>query len=120
MQEWLQALGREGGTFEPQAAAERLEAALNAWTAPLHYQAGQSQFRTCFELRSPAPGETDWNLGYFLQAADAPEFLLDAAAIWDHPVERWLIHDRTIEQPQELFLGGWGWLPDSMPQLHLA
>ena len=109
VRDWLQALGREGATFKAQAAVERLEAALSAWTAPLQYQlAGQSQFRTCFELRSPAPGETDWDLAYFLQAVDAPEFLVDAAAIWDHPVERWLIHGRTIEQPQETFLRGLG------------
>ena len=110
VQEWLQALGQVGNTLKAPAEVERLEAALNAWTAPLQYQLAvfQSLFRTCFYLHPPASGETDWTLAYFLQAADAPEFLVDAATIWNHPVERWVTHSRTIEQPQETLLRGLG------------
>ncbi|MBN3878003.1 MULTISPECIES: DEAD/DEAH box helicase [unclassified Nostoc] len=88
---------------------ERLEAALKAWTMPLQYQLTlKSLFRTCFQLRSPESGETDWTLAYFLQAADDPEFLVDAITIWNNPVERLVYENRTIEQPQETFLRGLG------------
>lgn len=107
--EWLQALSTVSNTVKAPAEVERLEAALSAWTAPLQYQlAGQSLFRTCFYLTPPASGETDWTLAYFLQAADNPEFLVDAATIWKHPVERWVYRNRTIEQPQETLLRGLG------------
>ena len=110
VQAWLQALGQAANTLKAPAEVERLEAALNAWTAPLQYQMAvfQSLFRTCFYLHPPASGETEWTLAYFLQAADAPEFLVDAATIWNHPVERWVTHSRTIEQPQETLLRGLG------------
>lgn len=108
IQGWLQALGTRTLKAEP-TEIERLEETLNAWTAPLQYQlAGQSLFRAGFELRPPAAGETDWMLAYFLQAANEPEFLVDAASVWQHPVERWVIRDRTIEQPQETLLRGLG------------
>ena len=88
---------------------ERLEAALKAWTMPLQYElATISLFRTCFQLRPPDAGKTDWTLAYFLQATNDPEFLVDAATIWNHPVERFVDQNRTIEQPQEMFLRGLG------------
>jgi SNF2 family DNA or RNA helicase len=106
----LQALSAESNTLKATpGGVERLEAALSAWTAPLQYQlAGQSRFRTCFDLAPPASGETNWTLSYFLQAADDLEFLVDAATIWNHPVEHWVIQGRTIEQPQETLLRGLG------------
>ncbi|WP_026082383.1 DEAD/DEAH box helicase [Mastigocladopsis repens] len=88
---------------------ERLEAALKAWTMPLQYQMGATNhFRTCFILRSPQSRETDWTLAYFLQAADDPNFLVDATTIWNHPLEKFVYQNRTIEQPQETFLRGLG------------
>jgi len=110
IQDWVQALGQADSTLRVQPAeVERLEAALNTWTAPLQYQlAGQNLFRTCCELRPPAANETDWTLAYFLQAANEPEFLVDAATIWNHPVESFVYRNRTIEQPQETLLRGLG------------
>jgi len=67
----------------------------------LQYQmTGQSLFRFLF----PASGETDglWRIS---QAADDPEFLVDAETIWNHPVERWVTRARIIEQPQALLRG---------------
>jgi len=46
-------------------------------------------------------------LAYFLQAADDPEFLVDAETIWNHPVG-WVTRARIIEQPQETLLRGLG------------
>ena len=109
VREWLQALGVAPDTLKAPGKVERLEAALSAWTAPLQYQLAisQSLFHTCFELR-PASGETDWTLAYFLAAADDPEFLVDAETIWNHPVQRWVYRNRTIDQPQETLLRGLG------------
>ncbi len=109
VREWLQALSTGSKTVKAPSGVERLEAALSAWTAPLQYQlAGRSLFRACFCLAPPTSSETDWTLAYFLQAADNKEFLVDAATIWNHPVERWVIQGRTIEQPQETLLRGLG------------
>ncbi|WP_225896629.1 DEAD/DEAH box helicase [Amazonocrinis nigriterrae] len=110
VRQWLQALTSASGTVNADAiGAERLEAALKAWTLPLQYQlAGKPQFRTCFQLLSPEAEETDWILAYFLQATDDPEFVVDAATIWEHPVEQFIYQNRTIAQPQETFLRGLG------------
>lgn len=109
VREWLQALSNVSNTVncDPPETVERLEAALSVWTAPLQYQLAGQSFRTCFYLHPPASGD-DWTLAYFLQAADDPEFLVDAATIWNHPLERWVTRDRTIEQPQETLLRGLG------------
>jgi SNF2 family DNA or RNA helicase/intein/homing endonuclease len=112
VRQWLQGLtGTSVAVNADVIGVERLEAALKAWTMPLQYQlASKNQFRTCFQLRSPQPdsGETDWILAYFLQAADNPEFLVDAATIWQNPVEQLVYQHRIVEQPQETFLRGLG------------
>ncbi|MFN6514399.1 MAG: DEAD/DEAH box helicase [Nostoc sp. CreGUA01] len=110
VREWLPALTSASGRVNAEAIeVERLEAALKAWTMPLQYQLTlKTLFRTCFQLRSPESGQTNWTLAYFLQAADNPEFLVDAATIWHNPVEQLVYENRTIEQPQETFLRGLG------------
>ncbi|MEH2135300.1 DEAD/DEAH box helicase [Nostoc sp.] len=110
VRQWLQGLTSESYAVNADTIeVERLEAALKAWTMPLQYQLTlKTLFRTCFQLRSPESGETDWTLAYFLQAADDPEFVVDAATIWNNPVERLVYENRTIEQPQETFLRGLG------------
>ncbi|MBD2388705.1 DEAD/DEAH box helicase [Cylindrospermum sp. FACHB-282] len=110
VRQWLQALTSETNTVNADAiGVERLEAALKAWTMPLQYQlAGKTLFRTCFQLRSPESGQTDWILAYFLQAADDPNCLVDAATIWQNPVEQLVYQNRIIEEPQETFLWGLG------------
>jgi len=110
VRQWLQALTSASNTVVADGIGiERLEAALKAWTMPLQYQlAGKTRFRTCFQLHPPEPGKTTWTLAYLLQATDDPEFLLDAATIWQNPVEQLTYQNRTIDQPQETFLRGLG------------
>ncbi|WP_315790106.1 DEAD/DEAH box helicase [Fischerella sp. JS2] len=110
VRQWLQSLtGASDAVNAEPMGLERLEAALKAWTMPLQYQlAGKNLFRTCFVLRPPESGETDWTLTYFLQAPDDPKFLVDAETIWQHPVESFVYRGRTIKQPQETFLRGLG------------
>ncbi|BAY32469.1 SNF2-related helicase [Nostoc carneum NIES-2107] len=110
VRQWLQSLTSESAKVSADAiGVDRLQAAMNAWTMPLQYQLTyKSLFRTCFELRSPDAGESEWKLVYYLQAADDPEFLVDAATVWQHPVEQLVYQNRTIEQPQETFLRGLG------------
>ncbi|MBW4491494.1 MAG: DEAD/DEAH box helicase [Trichocoleus desertorum ATA4-8-CV12] len=110
LQLWLQALSAESGliTSDP-ATLERLETALQTWTAPLQdYLAEQQRFRTCFYLHPPVSGQTEWLLEYFLQAANDADFLLSAPTIWSNPVERLVYLGRTIERPQETLLAGLG------------
>jgi SNF2 family DNA or RNA helicase/intein/homing endonuclease len=121
VRQWLQGLTPFAPNQNNNATAnelERIAAALKAWKMPLEYQlAGKTLFRTCFELRSPEPGETEWSLAYFLQATDDPEFLIDAATIWQNPVESFTYQDRNIEQPQETFLRGLGLASRLYPHL---
>src|SRR5579883_1672126 len=111
VRQWLHSLSdnvNHAVTTDP-FEGERLEATLKAWTLPLQYQlAGKSLFRTCFQLLPPESDKTDWTLAYFLQAADDSNFLVDATTIWNHPVEQLVYQNRTIEQPQEIFLRGLG------------
>ena len=110
LKNWLQALTSNSGIMTVAIeAVERLQATLNAWTAPVQsFLAGQSLFRTCFKVHPPTSGEKDWKLEYCLQAVDDPEFLVDAATIWHNPVERLVFQGRIIELPQETLLRGLG------------
>ncbi len=108
LQQWLKGLINSTNTIDT-AGGERLESTLKAWTLPLQYQlTGKALFRTCFQLLPPENEEPDWTLKYFLQAADNPEFIIDAATIWHQSVEKLVYQNRTIEQPQETFLRGLG------------
>ncbi|MDJ0797169.1 MAG: SNF2-related protein [Calothrix sp. MO_167.B12] len=110
VRQWLQALTATSQTVKAEPGGlERLEVVLKSWTMPVQSQlTGKNQFRTCFVLNPPEPGNSDWSLGYFLQAADDAKFLVDAATIWKHPVESFVYQNRTIKQPQEIFLRGLG------------
>ncbi|OBQ01526.1 MAG: helicase [Anabaena sp. LE011-02] len=108
LQQWLQGLINENNIIDA-AGGEGLETTLKAWTLPLQYQlTGKALFRTCFQLLPPENEEPNWTLKYFLQAADNPEFLIDAATIWHQSVEKLVYQNRTIAQPQETFLRGLG------------
>ncbi|MBD2445300.1 DEAD/DEAH box helicase [Dolichospermum sp. FACHB-1091] len=108
LQQWLKGLINENNTING-AGGERLKTTLKAWTLPLQYQlTGKALFRTCFQLLPPENQEPNWTLKYFLQAADNPEFLIEAGIIWQQPVEKLVYQNRTIEQPQETFLRGLG------------
>jgi SNF2 family DNA or RNA helicase len=110
VRQWLHSLTSKKNLLSADnQEVERLEAALNSWTLPLQNQLGtRSLFRTCFALRTPSEGETEWLLEYYLQAIDDEEFLLDAQTIWKHPVEQFVYQNRTIHKPQETFLRGLG------------
>ncbi|AFY35330.1 SNF2-related protein [Calothrix sp. PCC 7507] len=109
IRQWLQALISTSQVNADPIGVERLQAALAAWTMPLQYQlTHKTQFRTCFQLRPPESEETDWTLAYYLQAADDPEFLVNAATVWQQPVAQLKYQNRTIAQPQETFLQGLG------------
>lgn len=110
VRQWLHSLtSKKNSLSADNQEVERLEAALNSWTLPLQNQLGtRSLFRTCFALRTPEEGETQWLLEYYLQAIDDEEFLIDAKTIWKHPVEKFVYQNRTIDKPQETFLRGLG------------
>ncbi|MBF2074123.1 MAG: DEAD/DEAH box helicase [Synechococcales cyanobacterium C42_A2020_086] len=108
LRDWLQALGN-AAALPDLPGLERLSAALTTWTAPLQGQIQSlAAFRTCFYLHPPAPGQTDWTLEYFLQAANDPDFLVSARVVWENPVDRLEYMGRTINSPQETLLAGLG------------
>ncbi|MBV6625253.1 MAG: DEAD/DEAH box helicase [Rivularia sp. (in: Bacteria)] len=110
VRQWLHSLtSKKNSLGANNQEVERLEAALNSWTLPLQNQLGaRSLFRTCFVLRTPEAGETEWLLEYYLQAIDDDQFLVDAQTIWNHPFEQFVYQNRTINKPQETFLRGLG------------
>jgi SNF2 family DNA or RNA helicase len=119
---WLQSLSRNLGLIKQENIEfKRLENSLKTWSLPIQenlvnakdYNLTQNQFRTCFNLVPPMPGEIawghlNWKLQFYLQAIDDPEFLIDAETIWQNPVEELEIEDRIIQNPQETFLKGLG------------
>lgn len=109
VKQWLMSLTSVSPVVNGDTVAlERLAAALKAWMMPLQYQlTGKALFRTAFKLHPPHSGE-NWQLTYYLQAADDGEFLLDAATIWHYPVKKLVYQNRTIDQPQETLLRGLG------------
>jgi SNF2 family DNA or RNA helicase len=126
VREWLQALGMTAADLpHPGIVAtaaeklERLETILNNWISPIQQQLTQqaASFRTCFYLRTPAPGQTDWALEFYLQAAHDADFLVSAKTIWNNPVERLDYLGRTIHHPQETLLAGLGFASRLYPVL---
>ncbi|CDN10290.1 Helicase, SNF2/RAD54 family [Richelia intracellularis] len=110
VRQWLQGLTGTSHTIKAEAGGlERLEAVLKYWTMPVQSQlTGKNQFRGCFRLQPPEPEGKNWSLEYLLQAIDDGEFLVDAATIWNHPQESFTYQNRTIKQPQEVFLRSLG------------
>lgn len=117
IQQWVRSLSSPSPTLEASPEAiNRLETALSTWTTPIQQNLvaslsqtlGQNTFRTCFALKPPASGQTNWHLEYALQAVDNPDILVDAQTIWSHPIEQLEYQGRTIKQPQETFLKGLG------------
>jgi hypothetical protein len=45
------------------------------------------------------------DFGVLLQAADDKEFLVDAATIWNYPVERWQSKVGQLNSLKKLYLG---------------
>jgi SNF2 family DNA or RNA helicase len=121
VQPWLRSLSES-----PQLAAEaksinRLSNALYNWTLPVreylvnrqNQNLSTNRYRVCFVLTPPtettAAGEqNDWHLNYYLQALDDPDFVVEAAIIWQCAAEFLSIKERTIENPQETLLKGLG------------
>ncbi len=108
IREWLQALAAPTDILPTPGSLEALQAALNNWMAPLQNQHQQALFRTCLKLVPPQYGQSTWALEYFLQAIDDSNFLVNAATIWNNPVEQLTLRGKTIPRPQETFLMGLG------------
>ncbi|MBE9168781.1 DEAD/DEAH box helicase [Pleurocapsales cyanobacterium LEGE 06147] len=122
IQPWLRSLSTPSSLLETDTKQiQRLENALYNWTLPLqeylvneaNKNLGQNQYQACFVLQPPIRVEVDgeqgnWQLQYYLQALDEPEFLIDAATIWHHKTESLSIQGRVIERPQETLLKGLG------------
>jgi len=116
--EWLSALTQENATVCG-TGIESISGALHRWTAPVqHLLQGRQGFLTCFKLHPPSP--KDWMLEYCLQATDDPEFIVDATTIWNNPVERLVVGDRAIKQPQETFLSGLGLASRMFPPIEAS
>ena len=106
LQDWLTALSSPTAQLHT-TAIEALETSLQTWTTPLQRRRSDN-FRICLSLYPPSYGQSNWQLEYGLQAADTPNFIVDAPTIWNNPVERLNVQGRAIAQPQEIFLMGLG------------
>ena len=106
LQDWLTALSSPTAQLHT-TAVEALETSLQTWTTPLQHRRSDN-FRICLSLYPPSYGQSNWQLEYGLQAADTPNFIVDAPTIWNNPVERLNVQGRAIAQPQEIFLMGLG------------
>lgn len=109
LRQWLEKLAAPQPQKMAPAAAEKISATWETWTAPVkHHLAGQQKFRACFELMPPCYGDPHWTLHYFLQAVDNPHCLVKARTIWQNPVDEFIYQGRKIKHPQETLLAGLG------------
>lgn len=116
-QVWLQSLNQDNATIEVDPEiTERFAAILQRWAIPLETNL-QNQFRTCLTLQTPRSGKETWYLSYGLQADDNPELKINAAEIWQHPIESWVYQGHTIHHPQETLLRGLGLAVRLYPRL---
>ena len=117
---WLKSLSANPMLETDNRSVNRLLNALYGWTLPIseyvvnrENELGLNRYRVCFVLTPPAEtteGEKqpDWSLNYYLQALDNPDFIVDAATVWQCAADFLKIGDRTIENPQETLLKGLG------------
>ncbi|MGL5831929.1 MAG: SNF2 helicase-associated domain-containing protein, partial [Waterburya sp.] len=117
---WLRSLSTSPLLETNTRDANRLISALYSWTLPIseyvvnrQNDLGLNRYRVCFVLAPPLEAkedseQPDWSLNYYLQALDNPDFIVDAATIWQCSADFLQIGDRTIENPQETLLKGLG------------
>lgn len=122
VKDWLQGLSQDQPLpSDQQLLYSRLENALRNWTrsvqdylvTPQNDHLGTNQYRVCLVLVPPTSGEVawgilNWKLHYYLQALDDPAYRLEAATIWQNPLDELTWGDRTVENPQETLLKGLG------------
>ena len=117
---WLKSLSTNPVLETDNRSANRLINALYSWTLPIseyvvnrENELGLNRYRVCFVLTPPAETtegkeQPDWSLNYYLQALDNPDFIVDAATVWQCGADFLKIGDRTIENAQETLLKGLG------------
>ena len=118
---WLESLSESPVLEAEQKNINRLNNALYNWTLPIseyivnrqNNNLGQNRYRVCFVLTPPTKttpdGEqNDWYLDYYLQALDNPDYIVNAATIWQCAINSLTINRRTVENPQEILLKGLG------------
>jgi SNF2 family DNA or RNA helicase len=122
IQPYLLSLAESDSTLDTELKnINRLENALYNWTLPIqeylvtpeNKNLGQNQYHVCFALQPPTQNskngeQNDWQLKYYLQALDNPNFIINAETIWQHDTEILSYQGRTIPRPQEIFLKGLG------------
>lgn len=99
----------------------RLNTAVQTWLAPVNdflvkpdsEKIGGDRFQACFILEPPTDGEVrwgqlDWKLNYYLRSISDPDLQVDAATIWQNPVDELVWQDGVIPYPQETLLQGLG------------
>jgi len=120
---WLETLQTDEEIVweESEDGPQRLNTAVQTWLAPVHdflvkpdsEKIGGDRFQACFVLEPPTEGEVrwgqlDWKLNYYLRSISDPNLQVDAATIWQNPVDELVWQDGVIPYPQETFLQGLG------------
>jgi SNF2 family DNA or RNA helicase len=119
VQPWLRSLSASPKLEAETKTINRLNNALYNWTLPIseylvnrqNYNLSSNRYRVCFVLTPPTESEgvqNDWQLNYYLQALDDPDFIVKASVIWQCATEFLTINERTIANPQETLLKGLG------------
>ncbi len=121
--QWLHALRSADGKMEDdEAALARFALQINDWHRPIA-SAAASDFRLCFRLDEPDPGEEappkkrgravppaheDWTVYYLLQAVDDPSLLVPAEYVWTAKGRRAAVLKREHFQAWEYLLSALG------------
>lgn len=117
---WLRSLSTSPILETDAQNANRLSNAVYNWTLPIEeyvvnrqHNLSTNRYRVCFVLTPPSETasdgkQDDWSLNYYLQALDDPDFIVDAATVWQCAAEFLKLDERIIENPQETLLKGLG------------
>ncbi|MGP8320432.1 MAG: DEAD/DEAH box helicase [Methanosarcinaceae archaeon] len=127
---WLRSLTTGEPIKVKSSKLKKLSLGMLSWKTPIE-DIEKSDFRTCFRLEPPLPGNEDldedrseddsmneddyenfesdeWTLQYFLQASDDPSLLVPAEYVWNESGSTLQYLNRKFDYPQEKLLADLG------------
>ncbi|MGP8337650.1 MAG: DEAD/DEAH box helicase [Methanosarcinaceae archaeon] len=127
---WLRSLTTGENIKIPSSKLKNISKGMLSWKTPIE-DIEKSDFRTCFRLEPPLPGNEDvdedmdeyvdedgsnnekiepdeWTLQYFLQASDDPSLLVPAEYVWNESGSTLQYLNRKFDYPQEKLLADLG------------
>ena len=128
---WMESLCSPEPVFNlPASQAGKFYASVQDWSSNAQSSGSSGAFKTCFRLEPPEVDDSekdevsinnedgrDWQLRFFLQAADDPSLLIPAEKVWQESGSTMNFLNRKFDQPQERLLTDLGRAAKIFPTL---